>query len=79
MTCSSTPGVIHHLPCPVPFLCLGTVSFGLANNSAPNEMGKQNHNALNFVKLVTNTSRHCGEHPPGHGKVVYYYLHYNLF
>lgn len=78
VTCSGTLGVIHHVPCPVTFLCLGAASFGLANNGAPNEFRKQNHNAPSFIKLVTNANRHCGEHPPQHGK-VFYLLLYNLF
>lgn len=46
--------LIHHLPCPVHSLCFRTVPLGLANNGAPNEIRKQNHDAPNFVKMIVN-------------------------
>lgn len=49
--------LIHHLPCPIHFLCFRTVTLGLAKNGAPKEIRKQNHNAPNFVKITMNTSK----------------------
>lgn len=67
--------MIHHFPCPFPFLCLSPVSSGLVNSSAPN---KYNHNAADFVELVTNTSGHSIVDAL-HAKLAYFLLYIIFF